>query len=60
MKFAIKQKLTIEVVEFIEADSELDAYRLARNLLNDVDDSIEFQYYDIMQKNDYDCQVEKA
>jgi hypothetical protein len=59
MKFAVRQEVRICVTEYVEAKDELDAHRLARNLLNDVDDSIEFQYYDIMQKKDYDCRVEK-
>ena len=59
MKFAVRQEVRICVTEYVEAKDELDAHRLARNLLNDVDDSIELQFYDIMQKKDYDCRVEK-
>jgi hypothetical protein len=59
MKFAVKQKITIEVVEYIEAQDELEAHKFSRNLLNDMDDSIELQFYDEVEKTEYECDVEK-
>ncbi len=59
MKFAVKQRVTIEVVEYIEAQDELEAHKFSRNLLNDMDDSIELQFYDEVEKTEYECDVEK-
>ena len=59
MKFAVKQRVTIEVVEYIEAQNEREAYKFSRNLLNDMDDSIELQFYDEVEKTEYECVIEK-
>lgn len=59
-KFIIKQKATIEVVEYIEAQDEREAYKLSRNLLNDIDVSTEFQFYDEVVKTEYECEVKEV
>lgn len=59
MKFAVKQRVTIEVVEYVESQDELEAHKFSRNLLNDMDDSIELQFYDKVEKTEYECDVKK-